>query len=120
MCTMCTAAASTHSSNAFGSRFIGIEEEEKKRGKKRRSFYPGKGAGTADKIRGQLYTRGTSYIDRNAILRVGRPEALPLNVSGLHGTNIIIRRACVSGGNAIPGSARFSYSFPRRRVPQTN
>jgi len=64
MCTICTAAASTHSSNAFRSRFIEIKEEEEEEEEKKRSFYPGKGAGTVDKIRGQLYThiRGGPHI----------------------------------------------------------
>lgn len=95
-----------HSSNAFRSRFIEIEKKKKKK-----VVLSGQGAGIADKIRGQLYayTRGTSYIDRNAILRVGRPEALPLNVSG-HGTNIIIRCVC-AGWKRDSGISPFRIHF---------
>lgn len=86
--------------------------KQKKEKKKKKVVLSGQGGGyMADKIRGQLYayTRGTSYIDRNAILRVGRPEALPLNVSG-HGTNIIIRCVCV-GWKRDSGISPFRIHF---------
>lgn len=76
------------------------------------------GKGGAHEIRGQLYVlqEGLSSrtvigirIDRNAILWVGRLEALPLNVSG-HGTNIVYTHTECARAFAFSGFVRFPHT----------